>query len=172
MLVAVVATFVIGLIFTKWLRLQSLLWIAFFFQALVIVWRVLYDSVGGYETASWFEYITYKTSDPGDVPSFLIPLCLTLFELRRKLLVRDDDSYQRSCSGRSCKLVLTSFGFFTLYSIYWGTLYIRCKDTLYDLTLVQNGTGIAIALFLIPINVLGFMLNKQEKERQGDAYLG
>ena len=28
-----------------------------------------------------------------------------------------------------------------------------------------------IALFLIPINVLGFMLNKQEKERQGDAYL-
>jgi hypothetical protein len=43
---------------------------------------------------------------------------------------------------------------------------------LYDLTLVQTGTGIAIALFLIPINVLGFLLNKQEKERQGDAYLG
>ena len=136
MLVALVGSFVLGLVFTKWLRLQSLLWIACFFQALVIVWRVLYDSVGGYETASWFECITYKTSDPGDVPSFLIPLCLTLFELRRKLLVRDDDSYQRSCSGRSCKLVLTSFGIFTLYSIIWGILYVRCKDTLFDLTLV------------------------------------
>ena len=131
---ALVAAFVLGMIFVKWLRFQSLLWIACFFQALVIVWRVLYTSNGGYETASWFNYITFRTSDPGDVPSFLIPLSLTLFELRRKLMVTDDDSYKKACSGRNCKLVLMSFGLFTVYSVIWGYLYITAKDTGHDIT--------------------------------------
>ena len=89
-LVALVGCFILGLIFVRWVRYQSLLWLACFFQAIVIVWRVLYSGIGGYETATWFEYITYRSSDPGDVPSFCIPLALMLYDLKHKLQSRDD----------------------------------------------------------------------------------
>ena len=149
---------VLGLIFVKWVRFQSLLWLACFFQALVIVWRVLYSGVGGYASASWFEFITYRTSDPGDVPSFCIPLALMLYDLRHKLQSRDD-LYQRVCNKRSCYLVCADLLLFAVYSCIWGYLYIRAKDTTFSLATVNYGTGIMIALFAVPFTALGIALH-------------
>ena len=128
------------------------------------MWRILYAGVGGYETASWFEYITFKTSGPGDVPSFCIPLALSIFELKRKLKTRDEDSYHKVCSKRSCNLVLVNFGLFTVWSFIWGYLYITCKDSKFSTSPVNTGTGISVALFIIPFTILGVMLNNQERE--------
>ena len=47
LLVTLVGGFVVSLFVVKWLRYQCLLWLAVFFQALVIVWRILYSSTGG-----------------------------------------------------------------------------------------------------------------------------
>jgi hypothetical protein len=161
LLIAMVLSFTAGLIWVKWVRFQVLLWVAVFFQCIVLIWRILYSGIGGYVTASWFEYITYRTSDPGDVPSFCIPIALILFDLKNKVAAKE--GFTRVCNGRNCKLFFTDLGLFTLYSIIWGVLYMRSKDVNFSLELVQYGTGAMIALFAIPFTLLGLSLHKQQQ---------
>lgn len=48
---------------------------------------------------------------------------------------------------------------FGVYSCIWAYLYIRAKDTTYSLATVNTGTGIMIALFIIPFSALGESLH-------------
>ena len=156
LLFAFLVCFCAGLILVKWFRSQSLLWIACFFQAVVLVWRILYSGVGGYSTASYFEYVTYRTSDPGDVPSFCIPLALLLYDMKQRAKIPEDE--RKACGPRSFRLVLLSFGLFAVYSVFWGYLYLRSKNVTFSLNDVDYGTGIVIALFIIVFSFLGIQL--------------
>ena len=130
----------------------------------MIVWRVLYAGIGGYPTASWFEYITFKTSDPGDVPSFCIPLTLMLFDLKHKLATREG-FYEKVCDSRTCKLVLTDLGIFAVYSCLWWYFYTKSRDVTYSATATNYCAGIVIAIFVIPFTVIGMQIRNQENSQ-------
>ena len=111
----------------------------------------MFAASAGHRDASWFNYVTFKTSDPGDIPNVFAALALVVYDLKYKL------ANQKSPSTWS--LVLAFVALFTVSSCIWGFFYVSSKDQPTSLDHAIWTSGAVITSFVVPFTYLGMQLD-------------
>lgn len=133
----------------QWFRNQWVLVFCFIFQILPAVWRTLFYLVGGWPGASTFEFITYRSSDPGDFVVSLTGLAMYLYQLRQKYEHEHDPEFDYHALKK--RLAIGFWVMFAVYSAYWGTFYwvtLHYNSLVYVDVAVSAYFGFLIILYL------------------------
>lgn len=76
---------------------------------------------GGFKGASPGEYITYRSSDPGDFVVSLTGFAMYMHVLKEKYANTDNQDFDHK--ALKCRFYGYFWLFFTIYSCYWGVAY-------------------------------------------------
>ena len=117
-----------------------------FFQILPSVWRTIFYLYGGFKGASATEFITYRSSDPGDFVVSLTGFIMYVYQLKTKYLNEDDQEFD--FKGLKKRLAIKFWVFFAIYSCYWGFFYWLSLH-FYNLVYVDLAVSLYFGVLLI-----------------------
>ena len=106
---------------SKWWHENWLLTFVCIFQTLPAVWRTLFLLNGGFKGATAWTFITYRSSDAGDLVVSLTCFAMYLNCICTKYsnLSNPDFNYK----SYKCRQYGWFWLFFVIYSCFWGTAY-------------------------------------------------
>lgn len=128
------------------------------------VWRTIFYLYGGFPGATAFEFITYRSSDPGDFVVSLTGFAMYLYQLKEKYKNEKNPSFDYK--GLKKKLAIGFWVMFAVYSCYWGLFYwITLNNN--SLVYVDLAVSAYFAFLIVLYLIIGIPLIKVLNKRAG-----